>query len=41
MAEAGGEDTLSRFSGGKVALLSVLVDGENAVAGKLELIVDG
>jgi hypothetical protein len=41
MAEAGREDALSRLSGRQVALFGVLVDGENAIAGKLELIVDG
>jgi len=41
MAEAGGEDALSRLSARQVALFGVLVDGENAIAGKLELIVDG
>ena len=41
MAHAGGKDALSRFSGRQVALFGVLVDGENAIARKFELIIDG
>jgi len=41
MAEAGREDVCRGSSGRQVALFGVLVDGENAIAGKLELIVDG
>jgi hypothetical protein len=41
MTQAGGEDALSGLSGRQVRLFSVLINGENAIAGKLELILDG